>query len=142
MSDRLPLVLLLCFFNPLAWADSLQFDEPWIRATPPGAVTAAAYLNIINSGESDRLLSIEWDRNTSIEIHAVENQGGMMRMRRLEYLDIPAGQLTELAPGGQHIMFVGLDQGFTVGASITLTLVFERAGQFQLDFPVIDVRGL
>lgn len=142
MSDRLLVALLLCFFSPVVWADSLQFSEPWIRATPPGAVTAAAYLSINNNGEPDRLLSIEWDRDTPIEIHTVDNQNGMMRMRKLEFLPVPAGQLTTLAPGGQHIMFVGLQQGFVAGQSVGLILIFEQAGRRHVDFPVIDARGL
>jgi periplasmic copper chaperone A len=142
MSDRLLVALLLYFLSPVVWADSLQFSEPWIRATPPGAVTAAAYLNINNTGGPDRLLGIEWNQDTPVEIHTVENQSGMMRMRRLEYLDIPAGQLTRLAPGGQHIMFVRLQQGFAAGESVSLILIFEQAGRREIDFPVIDARGL
>jgi len=53
-------------------ADPLSFTQAWVRATPPGASTAAAYLEIHNAGSSDRLLSLHWLGSAQLEIHTVE----------------------------------------------------------------------
>ena len=65
-------------------------------------------------------------------------QGDVMKMRELaEGLEIPAGATVALAPGGYHIMFMGLNQAFVEGESITITLVFEKAGSVEVELPVL-----
>jgi copper(I)-binding protein len=63
---------------------------------------------------------------------------GEMGMRPVEFVDLPAGVAVELKPGGYHIMFIDLVKPLEVGTTISLTLVFEKAGEVVIDVPVLD----
>ncbi|MGJ8668306.1 MAG: copper chaperone PCu(A)C [Oceanococcus sp.] len=122
------------------WAsvDDLVIENAWARATPPSAKVAAAYLQIRNTSKYPaRLLGGESSRASSIEVHSMSMQDGMMRMRQLEYLEIPSGQNVALAPGGNHFMLFGLDGPLLDGQSLSVTLVF--AGEHRKSI-VLSVR--
>lgn len=136
------LILFLMVASFPAQAEPLVISNAWIRATPPGVSTAAAYISIENRGSDERLLGLDWDGEAMLEIHTITHQQGMMQMAKLDYLDIPAREVTALTPGEQHIMFVGLNRTFTAGETVCLTLVFQMAGSQQVEFKVIDFRGM
>jgi hypothetical protein len=64
-------------------------------------------------------------------------QDGVMKMRELEFgLEIPAGGAVELKPGGYHVMFMGVEDGFKEGERVPAVLVFEKAGEVPIEFVV------
>jgi len=126
--------------SPDVAADTLAVSDLWIRATPPGARTAAAYLYISNSGDNDRLLEVRSERARSVEIHATQEQSGMMRMSRLDSLAVPANSDLQLGPGGYHLMLVEISDTFVPGDSVLMTLMFEKAGAMDVNFAVRDAR--
>ncbi len=121
-------------------ADQFTFSDPWVRATPPGTMTAAAYLSIGNTGEEDRLLYARSDGARRVEIHTSSEQDGMMRMSRLESLTFPANAVVQLASGGHHLMFIDIPQALNPGESVSVTLLFENAGAREVSFTVKDAR--
>jgi copper(I)-binding protein len=123
-----------------AAADTIAVSDLWIRATPPGARTAAAYLYISNKGDNDRLLEVRSERARSVEIHATQEQSGMMRMSRLDSLAVPADSDLQLGPGGYHLMLVEISDTFVPGDSVLVTLIFEKAGAMDVNFTVRDAR--
>lgn len=125
---------------PDAAADIIVVSDLWIRATPPGARTAAAYLYISNKGDNDRLLEVRSERARSVEIHATQEQSGMMRMSRLDSLAVPADSDLQLGPGGFHLMLVEISDTFVPGDSVLVTLIFEKAGAMDVHFAVRDAR--
>jgi hypothetical protein len=62
------------------------------------------------------------------EFHEHSMAGMVMKMRPLAGLAIPAEQTVALAPGGMHIMLVGLKAPLREGQSFVLTLTFAKAG--------------
>ena len=71
------------------------------------------------------------------QIHEMAMQGDVMKMRPLaDGLEIPAGKTVVLAPGGFHIMFMGLKQTLVEGETITVTLTFEKAGTVDVVLPI------
>lgn len=130
----------------LAVAASVHAEPPaltdaWVRATPPGARTAAAYLTIANAGEADRLLGATTPAARSVEVHAHTTEGGMQRMVRLPELALPAGETVRLVPGGPHLMLIDITGPLAAGAHVTLSLQFAAAGTHVVEAPVIDARG-
>ena len=68
-----------------------------------------------------------------MEIHAMEIDDGVMRMRSVKGgLFIPAGKSLNLIPGGLHIMLMGLTTDLTPGSQHEIILVFEKAGERKL----------
>lgn len=119
-------------------AHDVTVGQAWSRASPKGAKVAAGYLAIENHGTAtDRLLSASSAAAAKVEIHRMSMQDGIMTMRPVEDgLAIPADQTVTLAPGGDHIMFVGLNAPFEEGQRIPVALRFERAGRIDVDFEV------
>jgi copper(I)-binding protein len=63
--------------------------------------------------------------------------GSVMRMRELDGpLEIKPGETVTLAPGGMHLMMMGLKEPLTQGERVPLTLVFEKAGKIDVDLAV------
>lgn len=112
---------------------TLEASDAWARATAPGQPVGAVYVTIRNgSGEDDRLVGGSTSAARSVEIHAMRMDGTIMRMRRQDGLDIPAGGSAELGPGGTHLMLVGLKAPLTAGKEIPLSLDFSGAGRKQV----------
>ena len=98
---------------------------------------SAGYLTLINDASAeDALLSASSPRAERVEVHEMTMDGGVMQMRVVERLSIPAGQSIELAPNGRHLMFYGVTQPFAVGETIPVRLTFEHAGDVDVSLPV------
>jgi hypothetical protein len=115
--------------------------DAWIRATPPGAVTAAAYLTIASAGAGDRLVSAASPAAGTVEIHTTVTQAGSQHMTSAAELVVPAGGSVRLEPGGQHLMLIGLKAPMVPGTTVALSLRFAEAGTVAIDVPVIDARA-
>lgn len=121
----------------------LNIDHPWSRATPPGASVAGGYFTVANEGSMpDRLVAISSDISEKAEMHEMSVKDGVMTMRPVEGgLEIPAGGKLELAPGGYHLMFIGLKQPPKAGEKFAATLTFEKAGSIPVEFDVEAMGG-
>ena len=119
----------------------LRIEQAWARATPPMATVAAAYLVVINDGDTpDRLLRIDSGIAQRIEMHHTANENGVMRMRPIKGgAVIPAHGRLEFAPGGNHLMLIGPVRPLAAGESFEATLVFAHAGSRKVRF---EVRGM
>jgi len=111
----------------LAQTGQPEITNAWARATPGKAETGAAYLTI-QSPTADRLVSISTPVAKNAELHTMSMSGGVMQMRPVAGIDIPAGKTVTLKPGGEHVMLLGLNHPLQQGQSFPLTLTFEKAG--------------
>jgi copper(I)-binding protein len=110
-----------------AQTGQLAVDNAWARATPGKSETGAAYVTI-RSPSADRLVAASTPAAKKAELHTMSMSGMVMKMRPVAGVDIPAGQPVTLAPGGLHIMLIGLTAPLKTGQSFPLTLTFEKAG--------------
>ena len=121
-------------------AGELRIDHPHAFATPPTAPVAGGYMTIENGGTvDDRLIAIEVDPSVAgiAQIHEMAMEGDVMRMREREGgVPVPAGETVALAPGGLHVMFMRLPEGFAEGREFPATLLFEKAGEVEVVFTV------
>lgn len=100
------------------------------RETKIAGVTGVGFLDIRNiGGDDDRLLSASSPAAKSVEIHEMSMADGVMRMRALKELVIPAGKTVSLAAGGTHLMLIGTLAPLKAGDSIRVDLQFEKAGR-------------
>ena len=118
---------------------ALNISLPFTRATLPNAPVGGGFLTIENEGpDADRLISASSPAAATVQVHEMAVQGDMMKMRPLaEGLELPPGETTVLAPGGFHLMFMGLKQAFVEGETVPVTLVFEKAGTVEIALPVL-----
>lgn len=98
---------------------------------------SAAYLIIKNnSSQPDRLLNARSEFARSTELHVSQENNGVMTMRPVDGVDVPAGGTVELKPGSYHIMLVDISQNLTPGEVLKLSLEFENAGEIEVQAEV------
>lgn len=119
----------------------IMIKDPYARSS---AMSGAAFFTIMNhSDEDDRLVAARTDAAPRVELHThTEDANGVMRMREIEGgIAVPAGGMHALKRGGDHVMFMGLDGGLPEGEEISVTLVFEKAGEVMVQIPVDNDRS-
>ena len=124
---------------PAAALAEVVVSDPWARASILASRPGAAYLTL-HSDADDRLLSATTPVADHVMIRASETGAdSVTRMIHLDALDLEAGQTVRFAPGGMHLMLLGLAGKLDEGASFPLTLTFESAGAITLEVPVLGV---
>lgn len=148
----LALILVLPFSIAFAFAANMADTEEDITVslkgayayeTPPGAQTAAVFVHLKNTGNgADTLKNVVVDAKLAdrAELHTMDMQDGVMKMRRVEGLSLPVSAETKLSPTGNHIMLMGLKEPLKKGDSFTITLDFEVSGDLvHVDVPVYAI---
>jgi len=117
---------------------ALEIQEPWARATPNGAKTAAGYVAIKNTGSApDRLTGGSLVGAGGAQVHEMTMDNGVMKMRAMpDGIEIKPGDTVVLKPGGLHLMFTDLKARLVKGQSVKGTLTFANAGTLNLEFAV------
>ena len=119
---------------------AVQIVKPWARATPGGVTVGAAYVEIKTGlPEGDRLISAASPRAGRVEIHTHIMEGGVMKMRKVEGLDITKDKPRVLAPGGDHIMLFELNGPLKKGEKLPLTFTFKKAGKISVEAEVAAI---
>ena len=111
---------------------AISIDHPWARATPGAVKNSAAFMTFDNKGVADKLIGVTGNVAKEIQIHSMITEAGVMKMREIKSLDIPANGKAELKPGGFHIMLIGIPDGLKEGTKFPLKLTFEKAGEITV----------
>ena len=125
-----------------AAAEAPTVSAAWVRATPPGASTAAAYFTIANPGAADRLIGAESPAARELQLHRQVDENGLRHMRQLEEIPLPAGATVQLTAGGLHVMLVDIVAPLRPGDHVAMTLHFANAPDIELHVPVRDGRTM
>ena len=124
-------------------ADPIQVDQPYARAVPPGQPNSAVFMTLTNQADADRaLVSASSDVAEVVELHTHTMDNGMMRMRRIDQIDLPAGEAVVLEPGGLHVMLIGLKRQLVPGEQVTLELRYDDGSSEQLSAPVKAIQPM
>lgn len=110
----------------------VMIGEPWARVTLQSR-PAAAYMKIHNMGEAaDKIVAVSSPLAERVELHTHTMDNGVMRMRKVEAITLPAKGHTELKPGGLHLMIFGLKREIKKGEMLPLKLTLEGAGEIEI----------
>lgn len=104
----------------------VNITEAWVRASNPGQSVGAAYMTLISQAPVT-LVFAETERAGSVEMHSMTMEKGVMKMRSLEQLEIPARKAVKLAPGGLHLMLFDLSAPFKAGEQVKFRLCFKHS---------------
>jgi copper(I)-binding protein len=112
----------------------LMISDIEIRATASGMSATAGYVTITNHGmKADRLVGVKADFAKKSMIHEMTNIDGIAKMRHvMGGLKVPAHGSVALKPGGLHLMFTGVKDTLEAGKMLSVTLIFEKAGEQKL----------
>ena len=126
-----PCLLLLASCSPAK--PDIAVTDAWSRPTNSAAQPAVVYLTLTNSGSGDdRLTAVQAKLTRKASIHASTNAGGVMRMRAVDGVDIPATATVQLSPTGTHIMLEQIKAPLQAGSEFPLTLRFRRSPPKQV----------
>ena len=118
------LVALLAISN--ASGDEILVESAWSRATAPGQDVMSVDLSI-TSNQSAKLIGVLSDVCSHVELHHMFHENGMMKMREVESIELPAGESVDLRKNGYHLMLMGLKAPLKSGDRTPLTLTIKFA---------------
>jgi hypothetical protein len=130
-------ILFVAPFLARAADDKIVVGDAWARSSSGLTRTAAVYLTLTNRGsEPDRLQSVRTPAAQRAQLHTTVHQGDVMRMQRVDSIEIPPGQTVHMSPGRYHVMLMTLAKPLTQGDKFPLTLRFARAGEVTVEVAV------
>jgi periplasmic copper chaperone A len=98
----------------------------------------AGYLTIENGGPTPEVVkalsSPEFGR---VEMHDHVKDGDMMKMVKLDSLEVPANGQIVFEPGGKHLMLFDAKRELANGDSVKVTLTFSNSGAIETNFVVL-----
>ena len=120
--------LLAAAYSAPASAGGIQASDAWARARMATARAGGAYITLRNTGaQADKVVAAASPVAETAELHTHIRQGDVMQMRQVANIPLPAGETVTLAPGGLHVMLIGLKEILSEGRVFPLTLTFEHA---------------
>ncbi len=136
------LVISVCLIGWLGVAHAeVKLSDAWVRASNPGQSVGAAYVTL-SSAQDVTLVYAETERAGTVEMHSMTMQNGVMKMRSMEELPVPAGKPVKLAPGGLHLMLFELPTPFKAGEQVKFRLCFkDKQGKITDQFVTMPVKA-
>ena len=119
-------------------AGNIAITHPFARATVPGQPSGGAYISIENKGkETDTLKSVSTPIAKSAEIHTMQMDGDVMKMREVGSVELKPTAKIDMQPGGGYqLMLLGLNKPLKSGDQFPMTLTFEKAGKIEISVTV------
>lgn len=122
-----PLLVAILLAPAVAFAQvSVTVTEPWVRGTVAGQKATGAYMGLKAASEA-KVVGASSPAAKVVEVHEMAMADGVMRMRAVESLALPAGKAVELKPGGYHVMLIDLAKPLSPGDQVPITLTVEGA---------------
>lgn len=138
------LLVLAALGGASAMAQGVEVSDAYARATVTGQKASSAFMKL-RASATTRLVAASTPVAGTVQVHEMHMDGDVMKMREIAALDLPAGQVVELTPGGLHIMLLDLKSALRPDQSIALTLVFKdaqgRASRQVIQVPVKSMTG-
>lgn len=126
MRNKILIATAALLLSAQSFAAEVTVNDAWARATAPGQENGSVGM-LITSQKDARLIAVSSTAAASSEIHTMSMDGGVMKMRQIEDLPLPAKQAVKLGPGGEHLMLMGLKKPLKEGDTVALTLTVQFA---------------
>lgn len=106
----------------------------WTRPAAQGQ-TGAGFMTLTNpDAKPDALVTVESPLARTVQIHQSNMSGGMASMKQLSRVELPAGGAVTFAPGGYHLMLIGLAKPVKAGDAVPATLTFASGAKIKVSF--------
>lgn len=126
-----------------AFAGDILAMHAFSRATAPKAPNGAAFMALMNQGDEDlAVVSASADVAERVELHTHLNEDGVMKMRQVPQIEVPAGSEVVLQPGSYHVMLLGLYAPLKQGESFEVTLELSNGEALSVDVPIQSAGAL
>jgi len=115
---------------------AIRIEDAWARATPPGSTVASVYARVTATA-ADEIVSVATPAAERVEIHATSQAAGVMQMRPVATVALPANQTVRFESGGLHLMLIGLRAPLAAGSSVPITFNFRSAAPVTIHADVV-----
>ncbi|WP_068877281.1 MULTISPECIES: copper chaperone PCu(A)C [unclassified Phenylobacterium] len=131
---RLPLATLAVVAFATAAQAAPAVEAAWTRPAAQGG-TGAGFMTLKNSGaKADALVAVSSPLARTVQIHQSSMSGGMASMKQVARVAVPPGGSVAFAPGGYHLMFLGLTRPVKTGDAVPATLTFASGAKVKVSF--------
>jgi copper(I)-binding protein len=127
-SNRFGWLVVFLSVSFAGYASDIETSGGWIRATAPGQDQAGADLSII-SKQSATIIGASSPACNAVQLHTMKGENGMMRMREVNAIELPAGKRVNLRESGYHLMLIGLKAPLKEGETVPVTLSIKVGKQ-------------
>jgi copper(I)-binding protein len=79
----------------------------------------------LTSKQAARLVGASTSVAKSVELHSMVHENGMMKMREVKEIELPAGKRVNLGEAGFHLMLIGLKAPLKAGEIVPVTLTIQ-----------------
>ena len=133
MRLALAILALATFAGPVLAGDDIEVSGAWARPSLGQTGASALYFTLTNGAAADVLTSVDVPDVERAEVHETTNTDGVMAMRPVAELPLAPGVTVSFAPGGKHVMLMGLKKPLKVGDHIAATLRFKAHAPLAVD---------
>ena len=116
----------ITLFASLPAAAEVKATNAWVRATVPTQKSTGAFVTF-TSRENAKVVAASSPIARVVELHESRHEKGVMQMRALDAIELPAGKAVDLRPGGRHVMLMGLAKPVAQGEAVPLVFTIEDA---------------
>jgi len=136
------IILLSLFSLSALFASSIEINDAYVRATPPGLPNSAAFMTVKNESAKDiNIIKASSSVAKVVELHTHDMKNGVMKMYQVPKITVPKNGEVSLKPGGFHVMFIGLHHPLKKGESVTFTLELSNGETKTITAPIKSVMG-
>lgn len=114
----------------------LYVDHAYVRLSPNPQSPSAGYFTVHGGPEPVTLRDVTTDAAVRVEMHDSTMHGGMMTMKPIDSIDIPAKAVVRFEPGGRHLMLWNVNPTVAATGKITFTFLFSNGDRILVDAPV------
>lgn len=140
MKKLLSLLIFFSFWFSFSAMAQISSENPRIRMMPPGFKSTAAFVVLKNSSDKPvEVVGASAKFAKTIELHTHKVEDGVMRMRQVEKMLIPANGQLELKPHDNHLMIFGVKSDLKEGAKKTIEIKLGDGKEVKIDFEVQDM---
>ncbi|MCP4915015.1 MAG: copper chaperone PCu(A)C [Oligoflexia bacterium] len=136
------ILLFLIFVNGNIFGGSLKIENERVRMLPPSSVATGAFMKISNSSDKEiKLIKAKSSKAKMTELHNHFKIDGMMKMRQVPFIKIPAKGYVLLKPGSFHIMLIDLNGSLKLREKVKIDLTFDNGETITIEPEVKKIRG-
>lgn len=135
MKTKFTILLALGLLFGLQAFSGIEIKDPWVRAST--GPNSALYMKIINTSPHPiKLIGSTVSDCHHAELHTHVHDGAIMKMQKVDFIEIPGNGTQELKPGGHHVMLMKLHHPLKEENIVHAKFIFENETPVDLQVPI------
>jgi len=111
----------------------IMVEKAYVRTAAKGMTSAAYFKTVNNSDTADTLYDVKADFTDMAMLHETFRDNGMVGMKEVDFVAVPARDSIEFKPGGYHVMLMNVKEALKTGMNVELELLFKHGGTIKVD---------